>query len=877
MISARMQTLLASASGAALLWCSTAPAAAQAVGDAGASAETEEIVVTGVVTGAQVMPSIAISVLKDAQLRAFAPVSTADLLRNVPGVFVNSALGEVRNIVYSRGVSANSAEAASGYYYVSLQEDGLPVTNVTATNYTPDFFLRQDLTIGRVEALRGGTAVVTGPNAPGGIFNYISRTGKSNPGFEIRARAGLLGDGRNPFYRGDAFLGGRIGNSDVYYSIGGFYRWDKGARDPGYAFNRGGQVKGNLLWDHGTGRVLLSAKLLDDRNGFFEFLPARNFENPRVISPLSNTDSFLPPATRYDYLPFAGGERRTYDSTGLTHSRSRSIGLLIEQEFGDGWQIENNARYTYNKVTYNTGAVIFPVPATDLALNNFLGTLGPGLYTFRDRQSGATLLQFNRAGFAFPPSVTVNNLPNQNVVGNGVLSQVAYDIEPIARELMNQFAITKQLDSMTFRVGAFFAHSSYSQFQGNAGIGVSPIVGNPQLLDVTVTDAGGVVRQVTSPEGYAGIGRTLGGVQSRLTQEQISLFGGHNWDITERLSSDVGIRYERLRVQGFTQQTTTAGIPQLPGGQDGNPLTLYDNILAGLTAPLRQDNRLDFVSWTGALTWRFDDRRSVFVRFSSGRKAPDIGFFNTLNTPGAVANLQPLAQKVEQLEGGLRLRTARLNLQLTPFWSRLSNVPSQQLFTNPDGSSYVPEPLFSELETIGIEVEANAQLTDSLNLNVAATFQDSKSRDFRTWVAGSPGPQDDRIAVVPDGEADNNPRVMSTTTLTFAPVERFSSFLSWRYLGARQANRFNTFKLPGFHQLDLGAAFQITDAIEINANVNNVLNGAGVMSWGPSGGLLASLDRQAFTPAQLAANPNQNLNIITIQPRAFFIGAGVKF
>jgi outer membrane receptor protein involved in Fe transport len=121
------------------------------------------------------------------------PISAADLLRAVPGVFVNTALGEIRNIVYSRGISANSNEAGAGYYYVSLQEDGLPVTNVTAGNYGPDYFYRQDLGLERLEALRGGTATVTGPNAPGGIFNYISKTGKSDPGLEFRVRSGLQG------------------------------------------------------------------------------------------------------------------------------------------------------------------------------------------------------------------------------------------------------------------------------------------------------------------------------------------------------------------------------------------------------------------------------------------------------------------------------------------------------------------------------------------------------------------------------------------------------------------------------------------------------------------------------------------------------------
>lgn len=845
--------------------------------EAGEEASSNEIVVTGVLTGSARNPSISVSVIDDQQLRALTPVSTADLLRNVPGVFVNSALGEIRNIVYSRGISANSAEAAAGYYYVSLQEDGLPVTNVTATNYSPDFFLRNDITTARVEALRGGTAGVTGPNAPGGIFNYISRTGKSDPGLEVRGRFGLLGDGRNPYYRTDAFLGGRFGDSNLYYSVGGFYRSDKGARDVGYRLNRGGQVKANLLWDHATGSILVHGKYLNDRNGFFEFLPARNFENPRVIAPLTVNDSFLPPATRYSYLPFQGGNARTYDSTGLVHNRSYDFGIKIEQDLGDGWEIVNNFKYVSNKTTYNTGAVIFPIPVTDVVLGNFLGTLGAGRYDFKDPATGATVLQFSRAAFAAPPAITINNLPNQSIVTNGVLSQVAYDIEPEAREVMNQFAINKKWETMTLRLGAFYAHSKFSLLQGNAGIGVSPIASRPRLFDVTLTDANGVVSKVTSPQGYAGIGRTLGGTQSQLTQTQFSLFAGHNWELTDRLSTDIGARYERIDVSGYTQLLTTAGVTQQPGGADGNPQTLYDNILAARTPALNQDHNLDFFNYTAAATYKLSAPLSVFARYSRGKKAPDLAFFNTLTTAGAVANLPPLPQLVQQAELGLRYRSSGMRIQLTPFWSRLSNIPTQQLFSNPDGSSYTPAPLFSNQQTIGVEVEANVDLMKTLNLNVAATFQDSNSKNFRTWVAGVPGPQDDTISVVPDGEADNNPRVMSTTTLTYTPLENFNSFLSWRYMGARQANRYNTFRLPAFSQFDAGVTFNITPSVQLTANVNNILNSKGVFSWGPGGGLLASLDRQAFTPARLAANPNQNFNILPVQPRAFYIGVGVKF
>src|SRR5687768_3732654 len=95
-----------------------APSIAQVSGSSeGGAAEKEtleEIVVTGVLTP-QAPASVAVSTLSAESIGQMVPISAADLLRNVPGVFVNTALGEIRNVVYSRGISANSTEAASGY------------------------------------------------------------------------------------------------------------------------------------------------------------------------------------------------------------------------------------------------------------------------------------------------------------------------------------------------------------------------------------------------------------------------------------------------------------------------------------------------------------------------------------------------------------------------------------------------------------------------------------------------------------------------------------------------------------------------------------------------------------------------------------------
>src|SRR5689334_6313305 len=71
----------------------------------------EEFVVTGVFNAtAANKATTAITTLNQDLLATQTPISAGDMLRNVSGVYVNSSLGEIRNIVYSRGISANSAD-----------------------------------------------------------------------------------------------------------------------------------------------------------------------------------------------------------------------------------------------------------------------------------------------------------------------------------------------------------------------------------------------------------------------------------------------------------------------------------------------------------------------------------------------------------------------------------------------------------------------------------------------------------------------------------------------------------------------------------------------------------------------------------------------
>src|SRR5688572_1115663 len=455
----------------------------------------EEVIVTGVADARTRMESsVAISTVSSKQLDMQAAVSAADVLKNVPGVYVNSALGEIRNVVYSRGVSAGSVEAATGYYYVSLQEDGLPVTNVTWSNFGPDYFYRTDGTLKRLEAVRGGTASIFGANAPGGIFNYVSKTGQEAFGGELRAKLGMEGEFGNPYYRTDLNFGGAIAK-DLYYNIGGFYRYSYGPRNAGYPMNHGGQIKANVVKKFDRGSVSFFAKYLNDNNGFFEFLPVKNFEDPKPAPGVERTTSYLPPKGKTT-VPYGGPNNfEEYDPANLLNSKDYAAGMALDYDLGHGFTLRNSAKYTMKDLVWNSTAQAYPIELTNPNAHNLFGTAGMyGTYTLKRHGSDELLAVLkNEPASVSATGVPTGNkytilqstLPGQEVVKNGVVTQLALIQLAEANEIMDQLMLSKNVGNMTFTAGGFFANSKIKLRNGRAGVGLSTIEHQPDLIDVT--------------------------------------------------------------------------------------------------------------------------------------------------------------------------------------------------------------------------------------------------------------------------------------------------------------------------------------------------------------------------------------------------------
>ena len=461
----------------------------------------EQFVVTGVFNATEASKATtAISVVDYDTVAMQVPLSADDLLLEVAGVFVNSSLGEIRGMVYSRGISADSADGSSGHNYVSIQEDGLPITNVNFGNYGPGYFNRPDATLQRVEAVRGGSASITTSNSPGGAFNYLTRSGASRFGGEVRTRVGI--EGRwSPTYRTDLAWGSPIGNTGWTYNAGAFYRYAEGHRPAiGYPMNDGFVLRGNLFKDYGAGSVKIYSKYMDDRNHWYEYLLARNPQDPKQYPGLSRFSTNLFPKSSHQFPREAEDRFATFDTTDAVRSRQRLIGLDWKHELPSGWSIRHNVKFTRNWADWNSSSGVTP---RALDWPNFFSTMGfqfsgggagingrvpPGTYRFSDRQTGTVLAEVTSNG-----SYTVNanalghpgqivrfaHLPNQHIQANTLWTNVGRVANEHLDEVMDNLTVTRRFRHMTFTAGGYFGYSDISDRQTQGGRTASPLTEQP--------------------------------------------------------------------------------------------------------------------------------------------------------------------------------------------------------------------------------------------------------------------------------------------------------------------------------------------------------------------------------------------------------------
>jgi outer membrane receptor protein involved in Fe transport len=323
--------------GTAQAQTAAAPAApaAEAAGD---GLKLERIIVTGTaIARSKMQQSVSVSSLDGEQMEKSGAASAAELLRSVPGVRSESSGGEGNANITVRGVPIS----AGGSRYVQLQEDGLPVLLIGDVSFaTADQFLRADYFTDSIDVIRGGSASTLATNSPGGIINFISKTGKSGGG-NIGYSLGV--DHRQQ--RLDFDYGGSLG-SKLYFQLGGFHRVGEGTRNTDVTVENGGQFRASLTKELDNGYLRASFKALNDRTPTYLPVPVRLTGS--TISELPGIDPrtafFINSNLPEDVTVGKDGNRVTSNPADGLRVRNTSFGLEAQFKLDGDLTVTNRFR-----------------------------------------------------------------------------------------------------------------------------------------------------------------------------------------------------------------------------------------------------------------------------------------------------------------------------------------------------------------------------------------------------------------------------------------------------------------------------------------------------------------------------------------------------
>ncbi|WP_373989342.1 TonB-dependent receptor [Duganella sp. BuS-21] len=302
----------------------------------------ERVVVTGTSGASSKMKtSVSISTIEGDAIKNAAPMSAAEVLRSVPGVRSESSGGEGNANITVRGVPIS----AGGARYVQIQEDGLPVLQSGDFNFiTPDSYVKIDGTLDHLEVVRGGSASTLATNAPGGIINFITKTGEEKGGHVAISRG--LGYDQTRY---DFDYGAPLSDKTRFF-IGGNYRSGEGVRDTGMSTEDGGQIRGNITHELDNGFIRLSFKHLDDKSPTALPVPVQ------VVNQQIREIPGIDPRTASFYSPYwvrdvVLSKNNTPVSTNVNDGlrvKSDALGLEGSFDLGGGWKLSDKFRTSSN-------------------------------------------------------------------------------------------------------------------------------------------------------------------------------------------------------------------------------------------------------------------------------------------------------------------------------------------------------------------------------------------------------------------------------------------------------------------------------------------------------------------------------------------------
>ena len=769
------------------------------------AADLEEVVVTaraGAGSMARIAASYAISTLDEQQLRTAAPTSVAELFKNVPGYWVESSGGEASDNVRTRGIPLD------GYATVALQEDGLPVQQDGGLGYlNADQSFRLDRTISRVEAVRGGPSSIFASQAPGGIVNFITRRVGNQAEGEF---AGEWGDYRH--VRADFFYGAPFAEGWTA-SLGGFYRQDDGIRDPGFDGNKGGQLRFALSRELADGRLDFNIKHIDDHVSFY--LPAPlTFDANGKVSAVPGFDAhygtLVGPETQVLDMRNVNGPYR-FDLTEGTHTQLTQFTFKADLGLGSGWRLQEGLRFRDSDIQRNG---LFPTGNVETAssrLPGYLSALSSGF-------AGVTSAAYQ---FVSSPSTVFDVAANN---GNGlVVSGNALAVHVPLREFINDTRFVKQFEfgaqKHDVAAGVYFANYDM-QFIRYMSTVLLEVADNARLLNVVGLNAAGKVVGSLTENGVLRYGSLFDNAQG---SGRVSAFYlSDEWQITDALRVDAGVRHEQERLNGTVEGKITTNL-----NVAGTLAATQVINGSGLFTPIKRDYSGN--SGTVGVNYQFTHDFGAFGRYTKSFRMPNVTDFT-----GSPLRQDVKVTPIQMAELGVKWISEKASAYATVFQTNFNGVAFTDNIFDTTTNSYRQVFAFADTKSKGLELEGTIAPVRMFDVSVNATWQDSTYSGFV---------YNDLVGGVPVQRNFDGNQLIRIPKLALRVVpgvnlvdNRLRAELAFENYSERYADVANTQKLPAYSVWNANLRFSVTDQLTVSAHGLNLSNEIGLTEGNPRAG-----------------------------------------
>ncbi len=738
--------------------------------------QLDDVVVTGVVNPrSKLQSSVSVSSVSTTQIDQTAPRATAEIFRSIPGIKSESTGGEGNANITVRGIPV----ASGGGKFLQLHEDGMPVMQFGDVAFgNADIFLRNDQTIARIEAIRGGSASTMTSNSPAGIINFISKTGTTEGGSVMQSFGVDFDNLRTDFEYGSPIT------ETLRFHVGGFFRQGEGPRNAGYTANLGGQIKANLTKEFKKGYVRLYFKHLNDKAIGYLPMPVQvsgTNANP-TWSSLPNFDILkdTPHSALFlDNLTMgADGSRRRSNIADGMNPIATSVGAELSFDLGNNWKFESRMRQNYHR-----GRFISPFPA-EVATAASLAT-------------------------AFDvPNLTFANGANagQNVASDALVMRIhTFDTEiNNFNNFTNDMKLSKSLGDLNMTFGYYRALQN---------IGMTWLW-NSYLLEVKGENAALINAGANSTNGLYAYGQPFWGNCCTRNYDAVydiaAPYVAGQYEINEKMNVDVSVRFDSGTARGSYAGAITAN--NIDVNSDGviqpneEEVAVIDN---ANRLPINYD--FNYVSYSAGLNYLLNENQSVFARYSKGGRAnADRLLFGAAVLPSGDALPGLSADEVTQAELGFKHRKNNVSLFATAF---LANTSEQ----NWDFAGGSPREIQREYEAYGLELEA-AYSKDRLNVSGSVTWTKAEiTEDFFSPAL---------VGNTPRRQADFIYNAIGSYSLGAKKQHNVGFSLIGTTKSFAQDN--NELIMPGYLYVNPFVSFELTEGLSAMLNVNNLFNTIGI-------------------------------------------------